>query len=167
MNSGKTHVNACEVDDPNNLRFCDRTYKFRTQVKLSGTVPLPYKFRVAGIFTSLPGQLSDREGDFTGIDLPVTYAITRAQAPGLTQPSVSLLLSSPDEYTLKRSNQVDVSFSRDFQVSGMRVRPQIDFFNALNGNPVIRAITAYGPTLLAPREIIGGRLVKLNLRIDF
>jgi hypothetical protein len=167
VNSGKTHVSGCEVDDPNNLRFCDRTYAFRTQFKLSGTMPLPYKFRVSGVFSSLPGQLSDREGDFTGIDLPITYAITRAQAPGLTQPSVNLLLSEPDEYTLKRSNQVDISFSRDFTLSGIRVRPQVDLFNALNGNPIIRVITAYGPTLLSPREIIGGRLVKLNLRLDF
>jgi hypothetical protein len=68
---------------------------------------------------------------------------------------------------LQRSNQLDISFSRDFTVGGIRVRPQADFFNALNGNPVIRAITAYGPALLSPREIIGGRLMKLNLRMDF
>jgi hypothetical protein len=167
VNSGKTHIHSCQVDDPNSLRFCDRTYGFRTQVKLSGTVPLPYQFRVSGVFTSLPGQLSDREGDFTGLDLPITYAITRAQAPGLTQPSVNLLLSQPDEYTLERSNQLDISFSRDFLVGGIRVRPQADIFNAFNSNSVIRVITAYGPTVLSPREIIGGRLVKLNLRLDF
>ena len=49
----------------------------------------------------------------------------------------------------------------------MRVRPQVELFNALNGNPVISAMTAYGPTLLSPREIMGGRLMKLNLRLDF
>ena len=56
-------------------------------------------------------------------------------APGLTQPSVNLLLSEPDEYTLKRSNQLDIAFSRDFTVGGMRVRPQVDLFNALNAQP--------------------------------
>ena len=167
VNSGKTHLHSCQVDDPNSLRFCDRSYAFRTQVKLSGTVPLPQAFRVSAVFSSLPGQLSDREGDFTGLDLPITYSVTRAQAPGLTQPSANLLLSRPDEYTLNRSNQLDISFSRDFTIGGIRVRPQADVFNALNGNPVIRAITAYGPTVLSPREIIGGRLLKLNLRMDF
>jgi hypothetical protein len=167
VNSGKTHIHDCETDDPNSLRFCDRSYAFRTQVKLSGTVPLPYRFRVSGVFSSLPGQQSDREGDFTGLDLPVTYTVTRAIAPGLVQPSVNLLLSEPDEYTLERSNQLDISFSRDFTVNGLRFRPQVDIFNAFNSNAVIRVITAYGPALLSPREILAGRLMRLNLRVDF
>ena len=91
----------------------------------------------------------------------------RSIAPGLTQPSVNLRLSGPGEYNLKRSSQLDFAVSRDFTVGGMRVRPQADFYNALNANPVINAITAYGPALLQPREILAGRLMKLNLRIDF
>ena len=42
VNTGKTHIHDCEADDPNALRNCDRSYPFRTQVKVSGTVPLPY-----------------------------------------------------------------------------------------------------------------------------
>ena len=167
VNSGKTRISDCQTDDPNNLRFCDRSYGFRTQFKLSGSVPLPYRFRMSGVFSSLPGQLSDREGDFTGLDLPITYTVTPAIAAGLTQPSVNLLLSAPDEYTLNRSNQLDIAFARDFTVSGVRLRPQVDFFNALNTNAVIRAITAYGPALLSPREILAARLIRLNLRMDF
>jgi hypothetical protein len=47
------------------------------------------------------------------------------------------------------------------------VRPQVDIFNALNANPVINAITAFGPALLQPREILAARLMRLNLRIEF
>ncbi len=167
VNSGKTRINNCQADNPNALRFCDRSYAIRTQFKMSGTMPLPYGFRVSGVFVSLPGQVTDREGDFVGLDVPITYTVTRAIAPGLTQPSVNVLLSHPDEYTLKRSNQLDIAVARDFQVGGLRVRPQVDFYNALNANPVIRVITAYGPALLSPREILSARLMKLNLRIDF
>jgi hypothetical protein len=167
VNSGKTRITDCQVDDPNSLRFCDRSYPFATQFKLSGTVPLPYAFRVSGLYTGLPGQLTDREGDFTGLDFPVSYSVVRAIAPGLTQPSVNLRLSRAGEYTLKRSNQVDIAFSRDFNINGMRVRPQVDIFNALNANPVINAITAFGPALLQPREILAARLMRLNLRIEF
>jgi hypothetical protein len=167
VNSGKTHDIDCQVDDPNARRNCDLSYPFRTQFKMSGTLPLPFGFRVSGVFSSLPGQLSDREGDFTGLDFPVTYSVVRSLAPGLTQPSVNLLLSQAGEYNLKRSNQLDIAFARDFQVAGLRLRPQVDFYNALNTNPIIRAITAYGPALLSPREILGARLMKLNLRIDF
>jgi hypothetical protein len=167
VNSGKTHIADCQTDDPNSLRYCDRSYAFKTQLKLSGTMPLPFRFRVSGVFSTLPGQLTDREGDFTGLDVPVTYSVVRAIAPGLTQPSVNLRLSAPDEYNLKRSSQLDFAVSRDFTIGGMRVRPQADFYNLLNANSVINAITAYGPALLQPREILAGRLMKLNLRIDF
>jgi hypothetical protein len=47
------------------------------------------------------------------------------------------------------------------------LRPQVDFYNAFNANTVINAITAYGPSLMQPREILPARLMKLNLRIDF
>ena len=80
---------------------------------------------------------------------------------------MNLLLSEPDEYTLERSNQLDISFSRDFTVNGLRFRPQVDLFNAFNSNAVIRVVTAYGPALLSPREILAGRLMRLNLRVDF
>jgi hypothetical protein len=80
---------------------------------------------------------------------------------------VNVLLSQPDEYTLNRSNQLDIAFSRDFNVGGVRLRPQMDLYNALNTNAIIRAITAYGPALLQPREILAARLVRLNLRMDF
>ena len=80
---------------------------------------------------------------------------------------MNLLLSRAGEYILERSNQLDISFARDFPVGALRLRPQLDIFNALNANPVISAITAYGPSLLNPREILGARLMKLNLRLDF
>ena len=93
--------------------------------------------------------------------------MSRAVAPRLTQSSVNLLLSHPDEYTLTRSNQLDIAFARDFHVGALRLRPQIDIFNALNANTVINAISAYGPALLSPREILAARLVRFNLRMDF
>jgi len=167
VNTGKTHITECQVDDPNALLNCDRSYPFRTQYKVSGTVPLPYAFRVSGLFSSLPGQLTDREGDYNGLDFPVTYTVVRTIAPGLTQPSVNLRLSQAGEYNLERSYQLDISFSRDFRVGSMRLRPQVDFYNAFNSNTVINAITAYGPSLMQPREILPARLLKLNLRIDF
>ena len=34
-------------------------------------------------------------------------------------------------------------------------------------NPVINAVSAYGPALLSPREILAARLVRFNLRMDF
>ena len=43
LTSGKTHIHDCTVDNPNSLRFCDRTIPFRHILKFVGGVPLPYR----------------------------------------------------------------------------------------------------------------------------
>jgi hypothetical protein len=68
---------------------------------------------------------------------------------------------------LARVNQLDISLSRDFQFGRTRVRPQVDFFNALNDNSVIQVNTTYGPSLLQPQFILNPRLVRFNVRVSF
>ena len=116
VTTGKLHEHICQVDDPNNLRYCDATYPFLTQFKLSGTYPLPYGFRVSGSFQSLPGVQSSRDGGNVGKDLNVTYSVGRAIAPGLTQTTVNVRLNEPGTVFLDRVNQVDFAISRDFQL---------------------------------------------------
>jgi hypothetical protein len=102
-----------------------------------------------------------------GEDFAVTYSIGRAIAPGLTQPTENVRLSSAGEYFLDRSNQLDFAIARDFQVNKLRVRPSLDLYNALNANPVISAVNTYGPSFLSPRAILNARLMKVNVRLDF
>ena len=83
VTTGKLHEHICQVDDPNNLRYCDATYPFLTQFKLSGTYPLVYGFRVSGSFQNLPGVQSSRDGGNVGKDLNETYSVGRAIAPGV------------------------------------------------------------------------------------
>ena len=66
-----------------------------TQFKLSGTYPLPYKFRLSGLFQSLPGTQSARDGGNVGKDISETYSVGRAIAPGLTQTTVNVRLNEP------------------------------------------------------------------------
>ena len=120
ITTGKLHEQTCQVDDPNNLRYCDATYPFLTQFKLSGTYPLPYGFRLSGLFQSLPGVQSARDGgerrqgpqrhllgrpgDRAGLD-----ADDRQRPP----------LNEPGTVFLDRVNQVDFAVSRDFRMGRM------------------------------------------------
>ena len=167
VNGGKVHDVECQVDNPNDLLNCDRDYPFQTSFKMSGTLPLPYGFLVSGLFSSLPGLQTARDAGNVGEDFVATYSIGRAIAPGLTQPTETVRLSRAGEYFLERSNQLDFAIARNFVVGGLRLRPQLDIFNLLNSNPVISAVGTYGSRFLSPREILGARLFKLNLRIDF
>jgi hypothetical protein len=167
VTTGRVHQNLCDMSDPNQLRFCDATYPWLAQFKLSGTYPLPYGFRVSGLFQSLPGTQQARDASNVGKDIAETYSVGRAVAPTLTQPSVSIRLNEPGSVLLARVNQLDISLSRDFQFGRTRVRPQIDVFNALNDNSVIQVNTTYGPSLLQPQFILNPRLVRFNVRVSF
>src|SRR6185503_19726865 len=123
VTTGTLHEHICQVDDPNSLRYCDARYPFVTQFKLSGTYPLPYKFRLSGLFQSTPGTQSARDGGNVGKDIAENYSVGRAIAPGLTQTTVNVRLNEPGSVFLDRVNQVDFAISRDFQVGKGRVRP--------------------------------------------
>src|SRR5262249_28771732 len=167
LTTGGRHESSCQVADPNNLRYCVASYPFLTQFKLSGTYPLPYGFRVSGLFQSLPGVQSSRDASNVGKDLNVTYSINRTIAPGLTQPTVTVRLNEPGTVFLDRANQLDFAVSRDFKMGRMTVRPQFDIFNALNNNVVTQVNTTYGPSLLQPQSILNPRLLRFNVRIMF
>jgi hypothetical protein len=133
---------------------------FRTTFKLSGSYPLPGGFRVSGVFQSVAGnEVGGTEG--------ITHVVTRAQLPSLTVPSVAVRLSEPGTQYLDRVNQVDISVAGTIPVGRLRVKPQIDLFNALNASPVLNAISQFGPSLLQARQILDGRLLRLGVQVDF
>lgn len=166
VNSGTLHESVCQVSDPNNLRYCDRPYPFETQFKLSGTYPLPYGFRISGLFQSVPGIQSARDAGNVGRDVAINYSIGRAIAPGLNQTTVNVRLNEPGSLFLDRVNQLDFALSRDFRLGRVRVRPQVDIFNALNNNAVTQVNANWGANLL-PVSVLNPRLVRFNVRVNF
>ncbi len=167
VTTGKLKEQICQVDDPNALRFCDASYPFLSQFKLSGTYPLPLGFRLSGLYQNTPGTQSARDGANVGKDLNVVYSVGRAIAPGLTQTTVNTRLNAPGTVFLDRVQQVDFAVSRDFVMGRLRVRPQFDFFNALNSNAITQVNTAFGPSLLQPQSILNPRLIRMNVRVSF
>jgi hypothetical protein len=167
ITTGRLHELTCQVDDPNSLRFCDAIYPFVTHYKLSGSYALPFGFRASGVFQSVPGTQSARDGGNVGKDLNITYSVGRGIAPGLTQTTVNVRLNEPGTEFLERVNQVDFAVSRDFRHGRVRVRPQFDFFNAFNNNAVTQVNTSFGPSLLQPQSILNPRLIRFNVRVYF
>ena len=177
VTNGKLHEHICQVDDPNRLRYCDARYPFVSHYKLSGTYPLPYGFRLSGVFQSVPGTQSARDGSNVGKDLNVTYSVGRAIAPGLTQTTVNVRLNEPGTVFLDRVNQLDFAVARDFRAGRFVVRPQFDFFNALNNNAITQVNESYGtpaqmaqqfgPDIFQPQSILNPRLIRFNVRVSY
>jgi hypothetical protein len=157
--TGRTLSVTCEVQDPNNLRFCDQTaydVPFRTLARLSGTYGLPFGIRASAVFQSIPG--AQRQ---------LTYVVTRAQLPELTQPSVTARLNQPNTLFLDTVNQLDLSFSKSIKAGSLDFRPEVGVFNALNANPVTAQTNVYGPALDRVTAILPGRLVRIGITVKY
>jgi hypothetical protein len=147
------------VQDPNALRFCDQTgVPFRTQVKVSGSYPLPwYGFNVGVAYQSTPGD-----------ERVQNYVVTRAQLPQLsTASSVTVRLNEPGSLYFPYVNQLDASLKGMISAGGkVRLRPQIEFFNLFNVAPPLTAVDTY-PLLDSPRRYLNGRLIRLGIQVDY
>jgi hypothetical protein len=157
--TGRTSSVTCEVDNPNSLRFCDQTQydlPFQTLFKASGTSPLPYGFRVSAVFQSQAG--SERS---------ITYQVTRALLPQLTQASVNVRLNEPGSEYNDRVNQLDVTLAKSFRRAGVDVRPELALFNALNASPILAQTNTFGPNLGRVTSILRPRILRLGVSVKF
>ena len=161
--TGRSVQIACDVTDPNNLRYCDQSalsIPLLTTMKLSGSYPLKYGVRVSAVLQSTPGDA-----------LATTYVVTAASFRNVTgvamgQSSVSLRLNKPGEEYLPRVNQLDMTFSKSFRIGSARVSPEVSLFNMLNANPVLSESTAF-PAIGTPLRILDGRLLRFQAQIRF
>jgi hypothetical protein len=149
--------------------YCDArssNIPFRTQLKLSGSYPLPYGVQISASFQSIPGyQLgcltttcnvpspTILPSVITPAGLGTVWLIsptTRYAAnclgpctpgalviPNMTAANLSVPLVPPGTEYADRVNQLDVSLAKWVQVGKTRVQPQIDVFNVLNRSDVL------------------------------
>jgi hypothetical protein len=181
---GRTISKLCDVEDPNQLRFCDQSQydvPLAKTIKLTWAYPLPYDIHFSGVFQTANGYnttappaplLSTINPD--NHDRLYTYTVTRTTAqngvlvlPTLTQSSVAVYLDAPGVNIMPRVTQLDLAFAKTVQVHKVRLTPQLDVFNLLNANPVLSMVTSYGPRIGYPSTILSGRLFRLQLKFQF
>jgi hypothetical protein len=176
LSVGKTIIKQCDVEDPNQLRFCDQSQypiPLAKTFKLNWSYPLPYSFRVSGVFqtangfntTAPPAPLLAQPPD--NHDALTTYLVTKAVLPTLVQASLSEFLDPPGQHIMPRVTQLDFALSKDIMVGKVRLTPKVDIFNALNSNTELSLRTVYGPTLGYPNTILSGRLVRFQAKFNF
>ena len=186
VSAGHQVANTCEVEDPNQLRFCDQAslgIPFYTQIKLSGTYALPWALQVSGTFQSYPGDARNSTVDGTTAlnngtvlaedpSLRVIWPVDRATFKALTgqtltQSSVNVPLNAPGTKFLERQNQLDMRITRNFKLRGVTLQAQADAYNALNTGVVLNAVQTYGTALDRPASILQGRLFRFGMQAKF
>ena len=157
--TGRTVTSTCQVEDLNSLRFCDQTeydVPYLTLVKLAGSYPLPYGLRLSGTFQGIPAT-----------ERVITYQVTRAQIPTLSQTSVNVRLNEPGSEYNDRVNQLDLSLAYSFKSRGLDVRPELALFNVFNANPVLTQTNVYGPALGQVTSVLKPRVLRLGVMVKF
>jgi Carboxypeptidase regulatory-like domain len=189
-----------EESNPNNLLYCDARNSgipFRTQLKLSGSYPLPYGIQIGGSFQSIPGyQLGC--GGACNIPSPTTLPsvttppglgtvwlispTTRYAAdckgpctpgalviPNMSAANLNVPLVAPGTEYAERVNQLDVSLAKWFKVGAARLQGQMDIFNALNRSAAlsVRSLNYNTPSYLQPSSVLQGRIIRFATQLKW
>ena len=162
----RTIANDCSTaaNSPNNLQNCDTSLSgipWRTQFKLSGSIPLPWwDISASASYQALPGYVLSN----------ATYSVTAATryvvcpgnsasqgcvggalvAPGLVASSLSVQLDAPGTTLTPRTNQLDIGFAKRINAKRFKISPKVDLFNVLNASDYfsVRSST-YSPSAIA------------------
>ena len=157
--TGRTLTNTCDVEDPNNQRYCDYNQydvPLQTLFKLSGTYPLVYGVRLSATFQHTPGS-----------ERIITYLVTTAQVPTLVAASVNERLNIPGSTFNDTVNQLDVSITKGFRRGRYEIRPELSIFNVFNANPVLAQTNSFGPALGNAISILPQRMARVGLAVKF
>ena len=191
------NVNCDQMDDPNQLRFCDertRPNPFRTQLKMAGSYTLPWwGIQTSASLQSEPGfglltnwnvgRTTRYAADCKGPCTPGALVI-----PNLTDTALIVPLVPSGYEFVGALNQFDLKLAKLFTVRGVRLLGQFEIFNSLNRSAVIalrgtqttqNALCSQcapsGPTgtyigtplFHQPGDIVQGRLYKVGMQIKW
>jgi hypothetical protein len=172
MTSGKTHTFDCTVDNPNSLRFCDRTTPFRHIFKISGGWPLPYSVMISGNFQiyDTPGSGLALAPPYFAANYTVTSGILGRPFTGgtnATGSSATLNLLPPNTIFADYYKIFDLRVSKSMTVGRNRITALAEFDNLLNMRNVVAVTENYGSNWLRPAAVQRGRNVRFGIQYRF
>jgi hypothetical protein len=149
---------TCEVDNPNQRRFCDLVPPFRTMFKVSGSYRLPYDVQFSGMWQVMPGG-----------SLSASYSVNSALAgvPLTGGGTLSVQLLEPNTMFYDYGRQLDLRLMRWFRKGRFRAAPMLDIYNVLNASTVTAYNLTFGASWLRPAAIREGRFLRLGAQMDF
>jgi hypothetical protein len=144
--------------------YCRIAPPYQTQLKLLGTLPLPYDLQASAVFQSLPGpQIT---ATWAAPNSAIAPSLQRNLAGGAQQATVELI--APGTMYGDRLYQLDTRLTKTFRVlTRTRLTAEADLYNVFNANPVLTLNLRYGSAWQTPTAILPGRMFKGGLRVSF
>ena len=170
--------NCFVVDSPQSLLFCHVVAPFssQTQVKAYWSLPLPAAFAVSGVVQNLAG--TQRLATYQAPNALIAPSLGRNLAACGTRvectSTATVPLIAPMSEFEPRRTQIDLRLTKVFQLSGrIRVRANLDLYNALNDGSVVNPNTNFGSSWLQPTGgfftggLADGRLLQFSGQLTF
>jgi hypothetical protein len=170
ISMGRTEVDYCAVPDVP-AQFCRNTAPFKgdTQIKFSGSYPLPFGFQASGAVQNLSGRPISATLSYTNNQIATSLgrnlAACGAQTTCTSQVTVTIL--EPNKLFEDRYTLLDVRLGRTFRYGRLRIQPRLDLYNLANSDAVNTSRATFGSTWLQPLEVFGARMAKVGAQIDF
>jgi hypothetical protein len=168
--TGRVRNVNCETFDSPDVRFCDNSTPWLTQVKLLGSYRFPYSIQLSGTFQSVPGPAlearwspTSAQANAAGSTLGRNFA---AGVPGTRDGAYISLIEQNSIYG-DRLNQMDMRLAKIFRVDRYRFQAMLDVYNVFNANPVLAYNLTYGSEWLRPTDVLQGRLFKIGGQLNF
>ena len=174
-------------DLPRTAGFCEITGDLwdgvGSQVKFQAVYPLAYDFTVSGTFKALPGiairaSINASNASLAaslGRDLSKCRGRVGAACTATTRvelaPSANRQGNQAAVLHDERINQLDLRVTKGLTIAGFRIQGVAELYNTLNLRVAQGIGTTYTPgannAWLFPRGILGGRLFKVGLQVDY
>jgi len=98
---------------------------------------------------------------------PATITAALGRAPNNVGTQSVQLIEPNALYREKRLSQVNLAFSRAFQMRSHKIVPHVEIANLTNSNTVTLIQTTYGPTWQNVTGFLSPRIVKFGMQWDF
>jgi hypothetical protein len=153
--------------------FCDVTppWSAGTQIKASGHYPLPGGIEPSFTFQSLPGRDIQALAPISNAVIAPSLGRNLSACPAATgacNATASVSLIPGGTMFIDRVNTVNVGIAKVFRMGGSsRVKGTVNVYNLFNDSTVLNVNTNFGAAWLQPTDIIGGRLLKFQVDVDF
>jgi len=151
-------------------QYCRQETPYLPQYKALASYTLPFDIRVSGTFQSVPGPQIAASTVYSETGNGTTSFLRSSQTTlgrPLTFAASTLNVMEPGSMYGDRLNQIDLRFTKIFNVGTGRLDLNFDLYNAFNSDAITLQLNNYGPAWQLPLTVIQPRFVKFSARWDF
>jgi hypothetical protein len=140
-----------------------------TQVKLSGSYPLPLSMQLSAVYQNLPGVANS--ASFVATNAQIAPSLGRnlgsCRGAATCAATTTLNLTAPNALFDSRLQQFDLRLTKNVRIGPYRLKGNVDLYNVFNGGTATASNTRYGSSWLLPSVVQAARLVEFSGQFEF